>query len=755
MNKVLKIIAVLLSAAVISTSFAGCGNSSGEKKVITFKKYSEQETENEFNGNGVVCENSVWQLCWNNKTKQISFVEKASGAVWGQTPAEADKTEYQENGMPKKKNAQLQSAISVAYQDPTSLDEVYVYSYNGAFQNGAILAEKIDNGLRVIYDFYEFEFAVPVEYTINEKGFDITVNPTEISESGAYPITKIALAPFLCGLENNSENSWFFLPDGTGIVVKPFRSGTVGMTGSADVYGRDLSWQTYALGDLTGQINLPVFGVKKGDSSLLAVIDSNAANAAVSWILASENIGYSTVYPEFRLRGSNRIERPENFISITPLGAINIFTDGIVTTPVKLHYYALSGENADINGMAAAYRDYLIQNCGLKKSQKTEKTAMFKYVGAVDEKALFLGIPTTKLYALTTAKQAEKMTERLKDIAGSDIAIDLVGFGQTGLDIGKIAGGFGFAKELGGNGGIKTLSEYAKKNNISFFADFDLMSYSKSGGGYRLGSAARYESGQRITYGAFDTVSHNKTRDRFYLLGRSKLFAASEKLINKIEKLGLSGIAYNTLSKTAYSDYSEQKYYAAGEMAQDVTSIFENTKSAGFELLSSGANDYAAVSSDYIIDAPIYSSDYRFTSFDVPFYQMVFKGYIPMSSVSLNLCANHSDAMLRCVASGISPSYTLINGADRDLVSSEYAFLATSSFDSVLPDIKSDLESVSDYLKSVRGAEITDFQMIGDEVSLTRFDNGVFAVVNYGSDTAQTEFGEIPAGEWITGGMEK
>ena len=67
-------------------------------------------------------------------------------------------------------------------------------------------------------------------------------------------------------------------------------------------------------------------------------------------------------------------------------------------------------------------------------------------------------------------------------------------------------------------------------------------------------------------------------------------------------------------------------------------------------------------------DAPIYSSDNIAFDFDVPFYELVFKGYVPLSSVSINLCSDKDNAILRCAESGISPSYTVYGNFKKNLL---------------------------------------------------------------------------------------
>lgn len=734
----------LVMALMLAFCLSGCAE---EEQVLTFLDFAKTNYAADIGLDGLVCENDNFSLVWDDQNKRVSFIDKKTEAVWGQVPEEI-LNEQNETG---KVLPQINSAITVSYQDPVSMAEVFLYSYTDAFKNGEITVKKIDNGIRVVYYFSEFEFAVPVEYLLTDESFDIRIVPAHISQGETNKVSSVKVAPFICATKNDAEDSWLFIPDGSGAVVEPYTSDTLGVFGSSEVYGHDLTTQLYGYGNKTNQVNMPVFGVKKADKALLGVIDSSASAATIEWELGSDTYGCSTVYPTFRLRGTNLISRPDNFISITTLSEINIFTEGALKNEIRVKYYPLATEDATITGMANCYRDYLIANKGLKKSANSEKTAAIKYVGGVVQPEFVLGIPSTKLYALTDTDAVEKITKEITDKVGTNITTQLVGFGKTGLDVGQVAGGFGTAGVLGGNSGMKKLNSTLKSLGVASYMDFDLISFNKSGNGFNKNSAAVYEGGQLVTYTSFDAIGHMRNDDRFYVLSRDNLFVATDKLLNKAPKMELNGVSLSSLSKTIYSDYALQDYYAAGKMEEDVTRIFDDVKKGGYNTLATAANIYAAISADEVIDAPIYSSNYSFTTYDVPFYQMVLKGYVPMSSVSVNLCADQKDALLRCVAAGIAPTYTLIDNYDNELITSAHSFMHSSVYSSIKENVLSDINSVSEYLESVNGAEISEYTVIAKDVTVTKFSNGIVAVVNFSDSDYESEIGKVPANSFISG----
>ena len=205
------------------------------------------------------------------------------------------------------------------------------------------------------------------------------------------------------------------------------------------------------------------------------------------------------------------------------------------------------------------------------------------------------------------------------------------------------------------------------------------------------------------------------------------------------------------MSTTAYSDFSSVETLMCGGIQEDVTTLLGNVDKAGYAHLATGGNDYAVVGSDAVIDAPIYSSNYDICDKDVPFYQMVFHGYRPMNSVSVNLCADTQDAVLRCVSAGIAPSYTLTGSYDNELITNEQTLVFGSSYEGNKDKIVANYDAIKGYLKSIDGATVVGYDIISADVRVTRFSNGVYAVVNFGDEAVNTAYGTVKAGSWITG----
>ena len=56
-----------------------------------------------------------------------------------------------------------------------------------------------------------------------------------------------------------------------------------------------------------------------------------------------------------------------------------------------------------------------------------------------------------------------------------------------------------------------------------------------------------------------------------------------------------------------------------------------------------------------------------------------------------------------------------------------------------------------DYFNSIKGAEISDYTVVNEEVRITKFNNGVYVVVNYGDTDYESAYGIVKANGYITG----
>lgn len=217
-------------------------------------------------------------------------------------------------------------------------------------------------------------------------------------------------------------------------------------------------------------------------------------------------------------------------------------------------------------------------------------------------------------------------------------------------------------------------------------------------------------------------------------------------------KTKIKGISLSTFTSMSYSDYSDKAvsdFYAKSGFAKTVTDSLKTVKKSNYKIASYAANDYAAVLSDVIMNAPTQSDREHIFYTDVPFYETVFKGYVPMTVESVNLRANGKAAVLKAIESGCGLNYTVIDHHSDRMTASKHPVFYNSVYSDIKSDILKTAESLGDYYKAVNGAHIIGHKILTENLRVTFFDNGTAVYVNYGDAAAASPAGEVDAGGFL------
>ena len=746
-------ICFVLIAVTLCVCFSGCGDKS-ETVEVKAKSYSKAKLNMTSPESGIIAKSASFSIEWNSEKKTVKFNDLKTGKIYSNVPTGiSGEIRYDDEGMPIKNNPQIESAVSVSYYDYTTMEEKTLHSYISTDQNENVSAELIDNGIRVIYNFADDSIIVPVDYTVKDDCFNISVEPSEIYDDGINYVTGVSVAPFICGVENDSKDSYLFIPDGSGAIIMPKTLSTSGTAGSMPVYGGDRAVSRFVLETYTEQCYLPIFGMKSGDTGLCAIIDSAAERSYINWNIGSSNIRYSTVYPYFRIMGYNLIKKPSGFANgfSDSSPETKAFNGSINPESLSVSYYPINGSKCGYNDMAKIYREYLIKNYGLTKNQNADIKLSLEIEGGIEDKRFFCGVPYTGFIPLTTIQQATEITEYFSDISNG-MLVRLGGFTENGLNIGKLAGGFKINSKLGSENDIYEMTDYCNKNGIVLSLDFNITAFNDSGGGYGIKKSSAFFSDYNINYlSAYDEVTRNSNGVKYFLTARSLFPDILKKASVKVTDYGFNALGVGDFGKTVYSDYREKESYNCDGIQENITNGIKAIQKNS-SIVMTGANDYAACAGDYITNAPTASSGYDIITYEVPFYSMVFKGYVSMSSGAVNLSADENKMLLKCIEAGISPTYTLMYNFSRDLITTGYPVTRSSEYFSLRQSIANIAMKTKAFFEAVDGAEIVNHKIVDTSVRTVKYSNGATVYINYSTENAVADGISIPAESYIVMG---
>ena len=702
----------------------------------------------------ILAQNSKYAMEYVADSGSVRLVELSSGTKWDLCPKSAGEVQYDDFGMPIGAHSFTQSPIEVGYMDTEIRGggNYSVVSKVDAVESGRIVVKKIENGVTIEYYFDGQQFMIPVDYVLKDDYLSISIDSTKIQEN-ELRITYVSLAPFLNSVENDSENSYLFIPSGSGALIDVDSYNEQGLKYSAYVYGDDYTMEDKYIPSDEKSLRMPVCGYKNGDKGGFTIIDNGAETALLNAVVGSTSYQFSAIYPSFQLRGyTNHQAR-----TFRQTYFANIYPENMIEGIFSIRFYPLSGENANYNTMADIYRDYLVSEKGLVETGE-EKAMSISLIGGTQITKSFLGVPYDTVYATTTVDQAGSIISELSESIDS-LSIKLKGFGSTGVDIGKIGGNFTVSKNIGSVAKLKNLSSLCDEGGVDLYFDYDLVRFNSSGSGFSHYGDAVMNSGiiKAEQYVTDKAIRSNLTDKAYRMLRPIEFTNAVSKALKQNSKWNIGGVSLETLTSWAYSDYSEPNssvdYNARNSYSAAVIKALSQVKESGQKLMATDANDYAAIMSNLVTDAPVTSdSGYAFYE-DVPFYSMVFKGYVPMTSESVNLAIDQKRIILGAVEGGIGLNYTVINQWDNSLIDADYPYFFGTVYSGIKEDILATYGDLADYYDSINGAKIVSNTIISSGVHCTEFDNGVTVYVNYNDSAVSTPAGECGAESYIiTGG---
>lgn len=718
---------VSLCAAILLTLLCGCGEKT--KTNVEFPSAMESVASK------TVAENAKLSLEWDEKEHNLILRDKSSGKAWYTSP---------NNGMvADKKSENLASPVYIEYINGTNLTKETAMVYSKAVATGRTSVTASDSGIDFVYYFDEIGISVPVSYILHDESLAVTVDFSKATEKNNQ-LLSVSVAPFLCSVKNNTDNAYLLVPTGSGAIMKTDErlEGERHYTGI--IYGDDPASLIPENLNNDEPVRLPVFGVKSGDNAIFGIVEEGDNSAYITAESGNSAIGYSNVYVSFYARGYDITDVSDNLVG-TVRNNIYQVAKNIDSRKATVAFYSLNGEKASYIGMAEKYRDYLKSEGFLNETYSEKQYALY-ITGGAQIKELVMGFGVSKTKALTTFSQAEDILKAFSEETKITPSVQLLGFGKSGLTPGKVAGGFGFSSVFGKNSERMSLENYCSENNIPVYTDFDLTYFSKSGNGFNsLLDTSKSAMKRKISLYYKDKALWNfdKTSEAHYLLRRSSLQKAVDKLEKTVKNKKISGVSLSTLGSVAYSDYSKPEYYSRISAVSDAQKYIKQLSGNGTKIATQSANAYAAVLSDSVFGVPTDNGGY--TAFDaaVPFYQMVFKGYIPLYSTSVNVMENTDKAVMLAAQSGISPGFSIVGKYDPKFSETAFPDLNASDYESNKSTVIDTVSNNKNYYEAINGQEIIGYDFLNDGITKTTFANGTVCYANHSDKSVQSPVGEL------------
>jgi len=603
-----------------------------------------------------------------------------------------------------------------------------------------------------------FKFAL--EYRLDDNGIDVRLGANGIRfDESVYTLENMQILPY-AGAGMADQGGYMFLPDGSGAIIDfdDVRKQQVTITGK--LYGQD-----YAFHEVTGStqkvMRLPVYGVIQNskrieteevdgniivheyplNSGFLAIIEEGESLSTITATTGGALHNFNTVYTSFNPRPSDEY-RLSDAVAAAGDATFTVQSDRKYIGNYRIKYIMLEdttlAENAVKNnqnykyykanyvGMAEAYREYLYENkqlTALTNKEVSKNIPLYiEAFGTIDTIEKFLSFPITVETPLTTFDNLKTIYNNLNEKGGIDnINFKLTGFANGGM-VSTVPSQVDIQDKVGGNKGFKEFLDFAGKNNVGVYPDFDFVYLNGTdmfdGFGFKAHAARTMDDRytQRRTY---DPVFQSLFEGGNPVISVSAFAEFYNGFKKDYVKLGGTSLSVSTVGSDLNSDFNEDDPYNR-EDSKDQTVSFLNTLNKDYaSVMSDAGNAYVFKYVDHLLNVSIDSSRYvssgqaTFTSQTIPFMGMILHGAVEFAGSPLNTAGDIAYEVLRSIENGANPYFMLsYQNLEKLKDNALYAEYYSVRYDVWEKDLIKYYNILNEALKDVQTSTITDHEFI-------------------------------------------
>ncbi|OZB98223.1 DUF5696 domain-containing protein [Paenibacillus sp. XY044] len=632
----------------------------------------------------------------------------------------------------------LLSPIMMETVDTTKQTEILVSSLLS--QKGGITSWKpVENGFAVTFALPSLHLIIPVEVTIKDDYVVTKVIDSGIAE-GKDQLLSLKTYPFLGASQPRGQEGYILLPDGSGAIYNLKENITNDRSVYREpIYGPDSAYTPIFTN--RNPVTMPIYGIKSGSSAFLAVADQGAEYgdiyAAQSGVYSK--YAWATIEQEYRMQ----YFQPT---SVDHTTGFNTYSKARLGEDRVVRYYVLPESASDYSGMAAKYRQYLMEEQNMKQLQTAgSPLPLFLDIIGGDSQKGFL---QSKYIPGTTTDEAQSILDRLHSQGIPLIVATYQGW-QTG-GVSRFGFGTQVDKHLGGNAGMKSLAEYTKSKGDTLLLETNYSMNTDGGDFNPKREAMQDQSGGILKF------NRREANDQIALVSAAVSLDRIKSRIDSFKALGVDGLAIAGTGSNLDSDYN-RKYAASRSEAAKLQQEFINTVKSKFSTVTTmGGNAYALQKTNAVRFIP---GDYSYDLFldeAVPFAQMVLHGLVPYTMNWGNARDEYQKDFLRSIEYGAAPTFGVMHAKTETMKRAYSVWQYSLNFDEWEPSILQEYKRFSEALRDVQDQFITSNRTVASNVKETVYANGQKIIVNYNDAQVTVDGRQIPGNDFIVvkGGEE-
>ncbi|MDO5326331.1 MAG: DUF5696 domain-containing protein [Clostridia bacterium] len=658
------------------------------------------------------------------------------GAGWSNN----DKKKYQENYRAVKISG-LDYEYMIRVKDDSLSPLLIKQLHELIFSSGIYTEADMDeDNLAVNYErTYLPELQVTLRYSLDGDDLLVTIPCNEVTFTEENEITVIELLPYFLSADTNEEG-FILVPDGCGALINLNNQKAAVTAYSMPVYGRDALINASTYVSPRQDVQLPVFGLKRTDSAMLAIIEKGAELASVYANISGRSDEFNRVDVSFTLRDIESVSLAGNESVTSPRYSSDVYQGDIV-----MRYQWLTDENDGYLEMAKAYRQYLIGAGKLAPKEKDAAAPFYmEILGAVKKQAFFLGVPYSSSVQATTIAQAKTIYEAARNAGIRNISLIYSGLFSGGIKNASLTrlsldGGIGSAKDL------TALAQSLRQNGDTLYPGVYWGRVYSNRGFNSLTQASRKHDGEPARAYVFgeSVLKHSRTSHPGYYISPYYLPDYTEKALNNLKKLNLNGLNLYDLGNTPVGDF-KRKQNLSRISAIPVYENALNAVSSTYSLILDAPLLYALPYADGATNLPSGDNGFAITDASIPFLQWVLDGSMAYSSSSWNLESylGLDSRLLWALESGSCPRFTFC-WQDPSLFAHtedmDYMAYFSTQYEGALSEAARLYQAYDAFYQKVKNAQIMKHEILSSSLRKVTYDNGIILYLNYGKTEAQAD----------------
>lgn len=641
------------------------------------------------------------------------------------------------------------AAVESTYSEITEYMLEAGYSYDEYLKD----AEKL-NFEELANEGAAAAFTVPIEYTLNDDGFNAKILSDKItSDSTAYKLTDISLLPYFACTDNKTDG-YFMVPDGSGAIVD-FSSESSSYT--QKIYSRDYAIQNTETAQLTQNAVMPVFGCDSGSSGFFGIIEGAAAVASVNMETCGKVSLKNHIYTSFNVLPFDTSSTGE----LRRIALFNIYSSDYVYEAPSVRYILLRESNCDYSAMAKCYRDYLVKNKVLKDRLSAGNIPLYiDFTGYQQTEASILGISYKSDLILSTVKDIKLSLEKLHNMGVENVNVRLKAYNNNGV-YQSLPNGFGINRKVGSIKELGELSYALQEYGSALFLENNINTVFTAGNSFdKLTHSARNLNKTVATSYDYDLVARKSSEsiNTNYLISPIYYESLTNNFTADLKKKAdtkVFGYSWSNAGLYLWSDFNSKNSIDRC-VSENITRSVLNCADESFRAVAvDGGNAYTLGSISVIMNIPLSCSKLTFESYSIPFYQMVIHGYVDYSGAPLNISADSTSTFLASIESGANPYYSCFT-ADNSVLkkNSSGSVVFPSSINLQYSDIEENYKCFNDIFGKLRGQFIVKHERLENNVYKTTYEDGTAVIVNYSAEDVYVNEKCVKATSYIVVGSE-